>query len=92
MTVSTLDVPLKPRPSLFSRLAPVLGVLTTVAGTLVAPHKASLRNLAAMPLTVLGYASIDFAAFHLAHGWGWLVTGLSLILLEHQIADEDGAA
>lgn len=92
MTVSTFDVPLKSRPSLLSRLAPVLGVLRTLGAAAIAPHKVSLRNLVAMPLTVLGYASIDFAAFHLAHGWGWLVTGLSLILLEHQIADEDGAA
>lgn len=54
----------------------------------ITPHKAALGNLASIPLTVLGAASIDYAAFHLAHGWGWLVTGISLVLLEHAIADE----
>ncbi len=57
---------------------------------IAAPHKAALANLRHIPLTVSGLGSIDFAAFHLAHGWGWLVTGLNLILLEHMIADEDG--
>lgn len=52
------------------------------------PHKAALGNLAHMPLTVIGAGCIDFAAFHLAHGWGWLVTGLSLVVIELAIADE----
>lgn len=55
----------------------------------VKPHKAALANLKAIPLTVAGTASIDFAAFHIAHGWGFLITGVSLIILEHIIADED---
>lgn len=54
----------------------------------ITPHKAALGNLAHMPLTVAGAGCIDFAAFHLAHGWGWLVTGISLVLLEQAIADE----
>lgn len=41
-----------------------------------------------MPLTVAGVGCIDFAAYHLSHGWGWLATGLSLVVLEHIIADE----
>lgn len=62
---------------------------TSAAARLIAPHTASLTNLRDIPLTVAGTGSIDFAAFHLAHGWGWLVTGISLILLEHIIADDE---
>ena len=54
----------------------------------VKPHKAALANLLHMPLTVAGVACADFAAFHISHGWGFLVTGVSLIVLEHLIADE----
>jgi hypothetical protein len=68
-------------------LAP-LAVVTAFAGRLVQPHRAAIANLRAIPLTVAGALCIDFAAFHVAHGWGWLVTGLSLVLLEHLIADE----
>jgi hypothetical protein len=52
------------------------------------PAKPVLANLASVPLTVAGLGCADFAAFHLAHGWGWLVTGASLMWLEHVIADE----
>jgi hypothetical protein len=55
---------------------------------LLKPAKPVLANLAAVPLHVAGLGCIDFAAFHLAHGWGWLATGVSLIWLEHVIADE----
>lgn len=66
----------------------VTGVLLTSVAALVAPHRASLARLWDIPMTVLGTAFVDFAAFHVAHGWGWLVTGLSLIVVEHLIADE----
>ena len=66
-----------------------LGVVKAVAIGAVAPHKASLARLADIPLTVAGVGCIDFAAFHLGHGWGWLVTGLSLVLLEHVISDDE---
>lgn len=65
--------------------------VATVAGLAkraVTPHKAALANLKAIPLTVAGAGCVDFSAFHLAHGWGWLVTGISLVLLEHIIADD----
>ena len=55
---------------------------------LLKPARPALANLAAMPLHVAGLGCIDFAAFHLAHGWGWLVMGASLIWLEHVLADE----
>ena len=52
------------------------------------PHKAALANLRDMPLTVAGVAGIDFAGWHISHGWGWLITGVSMIIVEHLIADE----
>lgn len=71
-----------------ARLRRVRSVLTAAAATVLNPHKASLRRLADIPLSVAGVAAIDFAAFHLAHGWGWLVLGASMFALEHMIADE----
>jgi hypothetical protein len=64
------------------------GFAVAAAVRLVTPHKAVLANLRSIPLTVAGVAAIDFAAFHLAHGWGWLVTGVLLVVVEHLIADE----
>lgn len=58
------------------------------AQRVTSPHKAAVANLLHIPLTVTGTACIDYAAFHLGAGWGWLVTGLSLVLVEHIIADE----
>jgi len=69
-------------------LRAVLGTAKGLAVRAVTPHKASLSRLADMPLTALGTAGINFAAFHVGHGWGWLVTGVSLIVVEHLIADE----
>jgi len=40
-----------------------------------------------MPLTVIGTGLIDFAAFHLGNGWGFLVTGASCLVVEHMISD-----
>lgn len=68
---------------------PVASVFAFIAASAVKPHKASLRRLADMPLTVIGTGAIDFAAFHVAHGWGWLVTGASLMVIEHLIADNE---
>jgi hypothetical protein len=55
----------------------------------VTPHKTTLANLKAIPLTLLGTASIDASAFHVNSGIGLLVTGVSLIVLEHLIADDE---
>lgn len=52
------------------------------------PHRTALTNLAHMPLTLAGLAGVDFAAFHVGHGWGWLAVGLSLIIAETAAADE----
>ncbi len=62
--------------------------LATLARLGATPHRAALTNLARMPLTVIGLGCADYAAWHLAAGWGWLATAASLILLEHLIADE----
>jgi hypothetical protein len=62
---------------------------SAVTSVVLTPHKASVRRLADMPLAVIGTGAIDFSAWHLGHGWGWLVTGLSLWLIEHLIADPE---
>jgi len=53
------------------------------------PHKASVKRLGDIPLTVVGTGGIDFSAFHVNHGVGFLVLGVSLWVIEHLIADED---
>jgi hypothetical protein len=60
----------------------------TVIKTALTPHRASLARLADMPLSVVGTGGIDFAAFHVDHGVGWLVLGVSLWVIEHLIADD----
>lgn len=62
--------------------------LATLARRAVTPHRAALTNLADIPLTAAGTGCIDYAAWHLGTGWGWLVTGISLLVLEHLIADD----
>lgn len=56
---------------------------------LASPHKASLRRLADIPLTVAAVPLADFAAFHISHGWGFLATAASLVVVEHIIADPE---
>lgn len=55
----------------------------------LSPHRASLIRLAEMPLTVMGAGCIDAAAFAGDLIAGLVITGISLILVEHMIADED---
>ena len=85
-------VALAPRAPGFARLrglaASAGSAVRFVTKAAVKPHRAALANLLHMPLTVAGVSVIDFAAFHIGHGWGFLVTGVSLIVLEHVIADE----
>lgn len=83
--MATAAFPARRRHAFASRAA---GWARSAAAAALAPHKAALGNLRDIPLTVAGLGSVDFAAFHLAHGWGWLVTGVSLMFLEHLIADE----
>jgi hypothetical protein len=55
---------------------------------LAAPAKPVLANLVSIPLTVLGYACVDIGVFKASTVAGWIVTGVTLMVLEHQIADE----
>lgn len=89
MTVLTNDAPR--RRSVVGKAAIFSAVFTAVVlfgKKAIAPHKATVANLVSMPLTVLGVACMDFAAFHLAHGWGWLFTGISLVLLDYVASDD----
>lgn len=63
--------------------------VTAALRAAINPHRAALTNLTRIPLTAIGTGCVDYAAFHLGTGWGWLVTGVSLVLLEHVIADEE---
>lgn len=69
-------------------LKAIRSTVSGLAASAIRPHKAALSRLTEMPLTVAAVPCIDYAAFHLAHGWGWLATGISLVILEHLIADE----
>lgn len=66
----------------------VLRAVKAAAVKVASPHRAALANLKDMPLTLAGAACVDFAAFHYIHMIGWVVTGVSLVVLEHAIADE----
>ena len=66
-------------------------VVMHALGVVIAPHKASLTRLLDMPLAVVGTGLFDFAFFHWSHMAGFLVTGLSLWLVEHLIADPPDA-
>ena len=50
--------------------------------------KPVLANLASIPLTVAGIGCVDTGVFLANTVAGWIVTGLSLVVLEHLIADE----
>lgn len=81
---------LRSRPSAVLGWLATLGSLALLVGqSAVRPHRAALRRLADIPLTLLGIAAADYAAFALPGRWGWLATGLSLVVLEHLIADDD---
>lgn len=65
-----------------------LGLLAVSAARLARPARPVLANLASIPLHVAGLGCIDAAAFAGNAIAGLAVTGLSLIWLEHVIADE----
>lgn len=50
---------------------------------------APLKNLLAVPLTTLGVVAFDIGVFQWSARVGWMVTGITAVLLEHVIADED---
>lgn len=67
----------------------ITGAATNAVRATLTPHKASLKRLADIPLTLAGVGFADTAAWQGPHWVGWLVTGLSLVLVEHLIADDD---
>lgn len=64
------------------------GLRTLVSAT-ITPHRAAVRRLLDMPLSVGAAGCIDYASYHVSSGLGWLVTGISLVIIEHLIADDD---
>lgn len=56
-----------------------------------APARAPLVNAGQIPLTVAGIGLIDAGAFQGPTWLGLVVTGLSLLGIEHLIADETDA-
>lgn len=72
----------------FALASALISALTLTGKAAIAPHKASLANLWSIPLTVAGVGCVDTGVFFASVVAGWIVTGLSLILLEHVIADE----
>jgi hypothetical protein len=96
MTAMTHPIP-RQRPRFTRAIAGVTKVVVKTAAEAavkaVTPHKASVKRLGEIPLSCLGTGGIDFSAFHVNHGVGWLVLGISLYVIEHLIADPpDGAA
>ncbi len=94
MTVAVSDLSTKfPKPSRLPFSASALTdfsqrAMAASKKKLSAPHRVFLRRLGEIPLTVGGLGCIDTGVFQASSTAGWIVTGLSLILLEHLIADE----
>lgn len=55
---------------------------------ILSPARPALTNLISIPLTVAGIGFIDTGVFIASAIAGWIVTGISLLILEHMIADE----
>lgn len=89
MAAITAPVAERAKPRSLKALKWLRDLAGQVASAALTPHKASLRRLADMPLAVIGTGAIDFSAWHVSHGIGWLVTGLSLWVVEHLIADPE---
>lgn len=81
------------RPRMLPWLGKAIGQLLHGAGAtaaaLMKPHRASLARLADIPLTAAGVALSDVGVFRAAAVAGFIVTGLSLVLVEHLIADAE---
>jgi hypothetical protein len=71
------------------RIAQIATGTAALAGGAVRPHKASLKRLAEMPLTVVAAAVGNYGAFHIWHGWGYLLLTATLVTIERMIADPE---
>lgn len=78
-----------PRSGAPGRIRTAARWIASAAGKVLSPHKASLLRLTDIPLTVAGAGCIDAAAFAGNLIAGLVVTGITLILIEHAIADDD---
>jgi hypothetical protein len=65
-----------------------LAPLSRFLSRLARPARPALANLASVPLHAAGLACVDVGVFTASPVAGWIITGLSLIWLEHVIADE----
>lgn len=63
-------------------------VIKAGAVKVLSPHRASLARLSDIPLTVAGVGCIDAGIFLASTMAGMIATGISLILIEHLIGDE----
>jgi hypothetical protein len=54
----------------------------------LSPARPALGNLASIPLTVAGWGLVSACAFQAGTTLGLGVSGVVLMVLEHQIADE----
>lgn len=88
MAIAALGRERRDRTQVKSAFVTFWGIIITIAGLIVKPHQASIANLWNVPFTVAGLGCADYAAFHVSAGLGWLVTGASLVLIEHLIADD----
>ena len=82
MAVAAIPGFVKPRFARLRRQVPAL------AARLLRPARPVLANLAAIPFTVAGWGLLSAAAFGVNLGAGLASTGVILMVLEHQIADE----
>ncbi len=62
--------------------------LRQIAEKLMTPAKPVLVNLASIPFTFAGLGCIDCGVFFASTIAGFIITGISLIVLEHLAADE----
>ena len=63
-----------------------LGVVHATIST-----RAVFSNLLQIPFTCIGMICINVGFFHIIHEWGWVTSGITLIILEAMIADKDDA-
>ncbi len=82
MAVAAIPEFVKPRFARLRRQGPAL------AARLLRPARPVLANLASIPFTVAGWALLSAAAFELSTVAGLAATGVILMVLAHQIADE----
>lgn len=82
MTVASL--PSRAMPGVHRLRAAARGLLTR----LLTPARPVLRNAAAIPLTIAGWGCVAACVFELNTIAGLGVLGVILMVLEHQIADE----